>query len=365
VPTLLGLIAILVILMSFQGAMEYVRTKILVRIGAAFDENFGARAHRTVLGMSLRSMSFDEGGQAIRDLDQVRTFVGSAGLSALFDLPWIPIYVAVCFFLHPWMGYAALGGAAVLILISVLTEMLTRNPAKTTTQLGARRMAMLENARRNSEVLFGMGFSSRFTHIWSQTSTRYVDETIRLVDRSAAVATFSKTFRQLFQSLVLALGAWLVIRQEISPGSIIAGSIIAARALAPIEQAIGNWRNFINTRESWKRVTRLLTLFPDEAERLQLPEPVASLHVEGLTLKPPGVNTIILTDVNMGLKSGNALAVIGPSGSGKSSLARAIVGVWKPAAGRIMLDGAALDQWNEEAFARHSGAEYLAFCTVA
>jgi PrtD family type I secretion system ABC transporter len=355
VPTLVGLIVILVVLMSFHGALEYVRTRVLVRIGAAFDESFAPSAHRIVLAMSLRSMKFDEGGQAVLDLDQVRNFVGSAGLASLFDLPWIPIYVGVCFMLHFWMGYAALAGAGVLILISILTELLTREPAKAVTLLGAKRQSMLENARRNSEVLTGMGFAGRFTEIWAQTSTRYVDETIRLVDRSAFVATLSRSFRQLLQSLVLALGAYLVIRQEISPGSIIAGSIIAARALAPIEQPIANWRNFVNTRESLKRVKQILALAPQEGEQMQLPAPVASLTVENVSLTPPGINRIVLSDVSMALKAGSALAVIGPSGSGKSSLVRAIVGVWTPASGSIMLDGAALNQWRPDDFGRNIG----------
>jgi ATP-binding cassette subfamily C protein len=200
-----------------------------------------------------------------------------------------------------------------------------------------------------------MGFAGRFTDIWSQTSTRYVDETIRLVDRSAFVATLSRTFRQLLQSLVLALGAYLVIRQEISPGSIIAGSIIAARALAPIEQSIANWRNFVNTRESLKRVKQILSLSPQEGEQMQLPAPVASLTVENVSLTPPGVNRVVLAEVSMTLKAGSAVAVIGPSGSGKSSLVRAMVGVWTPASGRIMLDGAALNQWSQDDFARNIG----------
>lgn len=355
VPTLVGLIVILVVLVTFQGAMEYVRTRILVRIGAAFDEAFGRPAHAAVLAMSLRTMRFEEGGQAIRDLDQIRTFVGSAGLVAFFDLPWIPIYIGFCMLLHPWIAYAAVAGACVLIGFSIMAEVLTRDLTKSVTMLGAQRGAMIEGARRNAEVLHGMGFSGRFSDMWSEVSRDYVSRSVSLVDRATAISVLSRNFRTLLQSLVLALGGYLAIKQEISAGAIVAGSIIAGRALAPIDVAIANWRAVVAARESWRRLTRLLALFPEGPQTFALPRPQTSLVVEGISLAPPGGERLVLTDVGFSLSAGSGLAVIGPSGSGKSSLIRAMVGVWRPVKGRIKLDGAALDQWPDDARTAHVG----------
>lgn len=355
VPTLLGFVVLLLVLMSFQGALEYVRTRALVRIGGAFDEAFAKRTYLGMLALSLRTMGLDEGGQAVRDVDTVRGFFGGPGVSALFDLPWVVVYVAICFFLHSWIGYAALAGAAVLICLSIATEILTHRKAREIALLSGRRGAMLERSRRNAEVLFGMGFTGRFAEIWSELNRRYLDEQTRLVDRSAAISTVSRTFRQLLQSLVLALGAYLVIRQELSPGSIIAGSIIAARALAPIEQSIANWKGFVSTRDAWGRLNRLLTAFPDRPLPLELPAPKAKLEIEALSIAPPGSDKLVLADIALTIPAGSALAVIGPSGAGKSSFARGLVGVWRPSRGKVRLDGAALDQWPEAAIARHIG----------
>ncbi len=355
IPTLVGLIVILVVLISFQGAMEYVRTRILVRIGAAFDEAFGRPAHAAVLEMSLRTMRFDEGGQAIRDLDQIRTFVGSPGLVAFFDLPWIPVYIGFCMLLHPWIAYAAMAGACILIGFSILAELLTRDLTKSVTFLGAQRGAMIEGARRNAEVLHGMGFAGRFSDMWSDLSRDYVNRSVGLVDRATAISVLSRSFRTLLQSLVLALGGYLAIKQEISSGAIVAGSIIAGRALAPIDLAIANWRSVVSTRESWRRLARLLALFPARLQTFALPRPEKSLVVEGISLAPPGGERLVLNDVGFSLSAGNGLAVIGPSGSGKSSLIRAMVGVWKPVKGRVKLDGAALDQWPDDAKAAYTG----------
>lgn len=355
VPTLLGLIVILVVLVAFQGAMEYVRTRILVRIGAAFDEAFGRPAHAAVLAMSLRTMRLEEGGQAIRDLDQVRTFVGSPGLVAFFDLPWIPVYIGFCMLLHPWIAYAAIAGACVLIGFSVMAESLTRDLTRSVTLLGAQRGAMIEGARRNAEVLHGMGFAGRFSEMWSDVSRDYVNRSVSLVDRATAVSVLSRSFRTLLQSLVLALGGYLAIKQEISSGAIVAGSIIAGRALAPIDVAIANWRSVVGARESWHRLSRLLALFPESLQTFALPRPEKSLVIESVSLAPPGGDRIVLNDVGFSLNAGSGLAVIGPSGSGKSSLIRGIVGVWKPVKGRIKLDGAALDQWPDDARTEHVG----------
>lgn len=355
VPTLVGLIVILVILVAFQGAMEYVRTRILVRIGAAFDETFGRPAHAAVLAMSLRAGRLEEGGQAIRDLDQIRTFVGSAGLVAFFDLPWIPIYIGFCMLLHPWIAYAAIIGACVLIGFSIWAEILTRDLTQSVTLLGAQRGAMIEGARRNAEVLHGMGFADRFSEMWTEISRDYVNRSVSLVDRATAISALSRSFRTLLQSLVLALGGYLAIKQEISAGAIVAGSIIAGRALAPIDLAIANWRAFVAVRESWRRLSRLLALFPESLPTFALPRPQKSLTLEGVSLAPPGGERIVLNDASFSLNAGSGLAVIGPSGSGKSSLVRGIVGVWRPVKGRIKLDGAALDQWPNDAKAEHVG----------
>jgi ATP-binding cassette subfamily C protein len=237
----------------------------------------------------------------------------------------------------------------------MLTESMTRDPTRAATTFAAARMALAETSRRNAEVLTAMGMTRRMAAHWNEANIRYLANQRRVSDVAGGFGSMSKVLRMILQSGVLAVGAYLVIYQQATAGIIIAGSILSARALAPVDLAIANWRGFVAARQAWKRLTDLLALLPAQVPPMPLQPPSKSLVVEAVSVMPPGKDKIIVQDVSLALQAGNGLGIIGPSGSGKSSLARMMVGVWSPARGRIRLDGAALDQWSTETLGKHIG----------
>ncbi|UTD27969.1 type I secretion system permease/ATPase [Bradyrhizobium sp. WD16] len=355
VPTLIGLLVLATVLYLFQGGLDLVRSRISVRIGRHFDERLGLRVFDAVVRLPLKTRSDGDGLQPLRDLDQVRSFLSGGGPSALFDLPWMPIYLGICFLFHFWIGVTALTGALVLVGITVLTEMRTRGPAKAFSRLAVSRSALAAEGRRNAEVLQAMGMRRQAAQRWQDVNSKYLAAHERASDVASGLGGISKVFRSILQSLVLAVGAYLVINQESTAGIIIAGSILTARALSPVEIAIANWKGFVAARQSGDRLDQLLKLLPEEEEPLALPAPSQALVVEQLHVAAPDSEKQILTDVSFELRSGQAVGIIGPSGSGKSALARALVGVWPRLRGRIKLDNAALDQWSAEAMGKHIG----------
>ena len=355
VPTLVGLCVLALTLFIAQGSLEALRARILARIGAALDADLAARVFRLSLQVSLRGARPAEGGQALRDLDQIRGFLSSGGPAALFDLPWLPAYVALCFLIHPLIGLAAIGGALLLAAMTLLTDVATRGPTQNAAAHGLRRQALAESARRNVEVVAALGLQSALCRRWQAAHDDCTDAQQRSADVAGGLGAASKTCRMMLQSGVLALGAWLVINNQASGGIIIAASILVARALAPAELAIANWRGFVAARQSWRRLSLALDRVPDGASPLDLPVPQASLSVEGVSVVPPGAARPTVMDVSFRLMAGQALGVIGPSASGKSSLIRSLVRVWAPARGHVRLDGAALDQWSAEGLGAHIG----------
>jgi ATP-binding cassette subfamily C protein len=277
------------------------------------------------------------------------------GPPALFDLPWIPVYLGICFMFHPLIGLAALIGAIVLGVLTYLTEVMSREPAKAATGFASTRNALAEASRRNAEALTAMGMTARIAAAWDDVNRKYRTSQERASDVAGGFGSISKVLRMMLQSGVLAVGAWLVIFQEASAGIIIAGSILSARALAPVDLAIANWRGFIGARQSWHRLTELLALLPSQMAPMALRPPCKSLVVESAAVVPPGTDKVVVQDVSLSLQAGNGVGIIGPSGSGKSSLARMMVGVWQPVRGRIRLDGASLDQWSPESLGPHIG----------
>jgi PrtD family type I secretion system ABC transporter len=355
VPTLVGLSVLALAMYAFQGVLDVLRGRVLVRIGAGLDNSLSGRVHETLSRLPLRSRQTGDGLQPLRVLDGVRGFLSGTGPSAFFDLPWIPLYLAICFLFHPWIGTAALLGALVLIGLTLLTEFKTRGPAKETVSLGQKRTALAEANRRNAEVLQAMGMRSRMGALWGEANDRYMTSQQRTSDVAGGLGAASKVIRMALQSAVLGLGAYLVIRQEVTGGAIIASSILTARALAPVELAIANWKGFVTARQSWRRLRDLFAAFPAEDNRMALPAPVRSISVEALSAAPPGAQRLVVADASFTLAAGQGLGIIGPSASGKSSLARAIVGVWAPVRGKVRLDGAALDQWSSDELGRHVG----------
>jgi ATP-binding cassette subfamily C protein len=355
VPTLIGLSVLVVGLYGFQGFLDLLRGRVLIRIGRSMAEDLSLRVYHTIAPLALRSRTSGDGTQPLRDLDQIRSFVSSPGPVAFLDLPWIPLYIAICFIFHVWLGVAALVGALVLVGLTVCTEVFTRDPAKEASEHAAKRFALAEASRRNAEALAAMGMAVRVGANWDAINGKYLEAQQRASDVGGGLGAVSKVLRMVLQSTMLGIGAYLVLIQEATAGVMIASSIIAARALAPVDQAIAQWRGFVAARQSWRRLTELLTLLPAESRQLSLPQPTSSVTVEGIAVVPPGEQRLVVQEIGFRLEKGNGLGIIGPSASGKSCLARALVGVWPTARGTIRIDGAALDQWPAEALGRHIG----------
>jgi PrtD family type I secretion system ABC transporter len=355
IPTLIALCVLATVLYLFQGGLDLVRNRISARVGRYLDEKLGIRVFDALVRLPLKTRADGDGLQPLRDLDQVRGFLSGGGPTALFDLPWMPIYLGICFLFHFWIGVTALVGALVLVGVTMLTETRTRVPTKASSRLGVSRSALALEGRRNAEVLQAMGMRHQAALRWRDVNAKYLAAHERASDVASGLGGASKVVRSILQSLVLAVGAVLVINQESTAGIIIAGSILTARALAPVEMAIANWKGFVTARQSGQRLDQLLKLLPTEEERLALPAPVETLTVEQLYVGAPNSERPTLSEVSFRLRSGQAVGIIGPSGSGKSTLARALVGVWPCVRGRIRLDNAALDHWSSDALGRHIG----------
>jgi ATP-binding cassette subfamily C protein len=355
VPTLVGLAILAGGLYIAQGVLDLIRGRILGRIGTSLDEALNARVFDSIVRLPLIVGGRNEGLQPLRDLDNVRSFLGSMGPGAFFDLPWLPFYLAICFAFHVMIGLTALVGAIILVILTVVTEFLSRAPAREATGLAARRNDLAATSRRNAEVLVAMGMSGRLTKRWSEANQHYLAGNQRASDVTGGLGAIAKVLRMMLQSAVLAVGAYLVIHQEATAGIIIAGSILSARALAPVDLAIAHWKAFVAARQSWHRLNRLLESLPARAVPTLLQSPSSRLSVEAVSMVPPGDKKVIVQDVTFALVAGNGLGIIGPSGSGKSSLVRALVGVWQPARGNVRIDGAALDQWSSDVLGRYVG----------
>src|SRR3984893_1291625 len=357
VPTLIGLAGLAGGLYVAQGLLDLIRGRILARIGISLDEALSERVYHTVVRLpSIIGLS-NEGAGPMRDLDSLRAFLGGAGPVALFDLPWIPVYLGVCFVFHFLIGITALIGAFFLIILTLLTEWLTHSPTMQAAKLASARAQLLESSRRTDEGLGAMSMVRNVSGRWSAVNAESLASNRRASDVAGGLGAISKVLRLMLQSAVLGVGAYLVIYQEASAGIIIAGSILSARALAPVDIAIAHWRGWLSARQSWDRLRRLLATVPPEAERMELEPPHRTLVVENASVVPPGAENqvVAVRDLSLKLQRGTGLGVIGPSASGKSSLARLLVGYWAPRQGKVCLDGAALDQWAPQMLGRYIG----------
>lgn len=354
-PTLVALLILIAALYAALGAIDMIRGRILVRIGHSLDEAMSERIYDAIVRLPLKVGMKGEGTQPIRDLDSVRGFLSGSGPIAFFDLPWMPVYLAVCFLFHVYLGLTALAGAIILVALTVITEIKTRHPSRSAAQFAMARSALLEASRRNAEAITAMGMAGRISGHWNKLNRNFVASSGRASDVGGGLGAFSRVLRMLLQSAILAVGAYLVIEQEATPGIMIAASILGARALAPVDLAIANWRGFVGARQSWQRLARVLGHLPVKGEPMPLKPPARTLVVQNAAVTPPGQPRIVCQDVNFTLAAGKALGVIGPTASGKSSLARMLVGVWSPARGTVRLDGATFDQWSSEALGRHIG----------
>lgn len=355
VPTLIGLAILAGGMYFFQGVLDLLRGRILGRIGTALDEAVNARVFDSIIRLPLTIGARHDGLQPLRDLDAVRAFLAGMGLGAFFDLPWLPFYLAICFAFHVMIGLTALVGAIILVGLTLVTEYMSRGPARRATGLAAHRNDIAAVSRRNAEVLVAMGMSGRMTRRWIEANQHYLAGNQRASDIVGGLGAIAKVLRMTLQSAVLGVGAYLVIHEEATAGIIIAGSILSARALAPVDLAIAHWKNFAAARQSWHRLNRLLEQMPQQPEQMRLQAPSSRLSVEGVSIAPPGDPKTVVQDISFVLEAGSGLGIIGPSGSGKSSLVRALVGVWQPFRGKVRLDGAAIDQWSSDVLGRHIG----------
>ena len=360
VPTLLGLFAVVVVLYVFLGLYEFVRSRLLSRASYQLDTVIGAEAFRVWLRVNVPGERRQAEGQPLQDLEVVRNFLGSPAILGLYDTPWIPFYLAIVFFIHPWLGILTIAGAVIVAFAAVLNRLLTQEAISRSMAAEASERGFSEHGRRSAEVIQALGMQGRIIEKWKQMHHARLGVGQVGGDISEVVSAFSKAFRLLLQSAMLTLAAYLVLQQEITAGMIIASSIIAGRALAPVDQVIGQWRMIARADESHKRLRAFFEGRPAERPRIILPDPTGVLSVSMLTKLAPGAapekeRARILDQVSFQLQPGDGLGVIGNSAAGKSTLARLLVGAWQADSGEIRLDGATLDQWDPVALGRSIG----------
>jgi ATP-binding cassette subfamily C protein len=355
IPTLVALLILALTLFVFLGLLDMIRGRILIRIGASLDQALCLRVYDSIIRLPLRMRAAPHDQQPLRDLDQLRGFLSGTGPSALFDLPWMPIYLSICFLFHPLIGFAATAGGILLISLTWAAEVLTRGKIRIAATMAAQRSSFVETCRRNAEVLQAMGMAARAATIFDHLNFGYLKNQSGASDVGGSLGAISRASRMALQSVVLGIGAYLVINEKATPGIIIASSILTARAVAPVELAIANWKSFVGTRQSWRRLNELMLLFPVQAEQLALPAPESTIAVEGCAAIPPGGTAPVIRDISFRLAAGQVLGIVGPSASGKSSLARLLVGAWRPAVGKVRIDGASLEQWSATELGRYIG----------
>ncbi len=355
VPTLVALSVLAIGLYLFQGTLDVIRGQALVRLGSRLDRRLAPLAHDAVVSLPLAGASTTAALQPLRDIDAMRAFLASQGPVAILDLPWMPAYLVFVFLLHPWLGALAAGGTALLVVLTWLTERLTRPINAAATQAAASRMSLADANARNAEVLRAMGFGGRAAERFARANAEHLGLQARASDIGGGLGGLSRVLRMMLQSAILGLGAYLTIRGDVSAGAIIAAAIASSRALAPVELAIAHWRGFVAARQGYARLKHTLAALPDAGTPLLLPAPRRGLAVDNVSLAAPGGQRLILANVRFELAAGQALGVIGASAAGKSTLARALTGVWPLARGAVRLDGAALERWPAEELGRHIG----------
>ena len=355
VPTLVALSVLAIGLYLFQGLFDIIRSQILVRLGARLDRKIAPMAHQVAIDMPRFGFSTSEALERGRDVDTVRGFLGSQGPIALFDLPWMPLYLIFVYMLHPWLGALTFAGAFVLTILTIVTELMTRRLAASTHKAVIERNAVADSNTRNADVLKAMGFTGQAVSRFNRINAEHLVLQTRTNDISGTFGAFSRVLRMLLQSALLGLGAYLTIQGELSAGAIIACSVAATRALAPVDLAIGNWKNVVGARTAWRRLKETVVALHDAPEPMELPDPKQSLKVEKITVAAPGSGRVLLSEVEFELTAGQALGVIGPSGGGKTTLVRALTGIWPVLRGSVRLDHVELTQWRDEVLGKNMG----------
>ncbi len=352
--TLVGITVIAAFALVVYALLEMLRSRILVRAGMLFDEKIASPIFGAVHRGNLRN---PEGGHAValRDVDVVREFLTGSGLLAFCDAPWTPIFLIACFVLHPWFGWMAIIGGLLIFVLTILNEVVTKRELTAASQASNAAGQYAQATFRNGEVLQAMGMLEAMRTLWGRRHAEVLDLQALASDRAGLIVASTKFVRMLLQTLILGVGAYLAIHREISPGSMIAASIIIGRALAPVEMLVANWKGFTAVRASYARLTRLIAIAGDEPERMSLPRPKGQIEAENLVVGAPGKQQPILRGVSFRLAPGTVVGVVGPSAAGKSTLARAVTGVWAIGGGALRIDGADFSHWNPQDLGRHIG----------
>ncbi|MCK1658474.1 type I secretion system permease/ATPase [Bradyrhizobium sp. 151] len=345
-------IALLMALLALAG-LDAVRARVLTRASIRLDQTIAARVMTAIIHRSAGA-----GGarsQLLRDFDTFRQFVTGMGIHAIFDLPWAPIYIAVIFVLHPFLGAFALGCSILLILMALFNEWRVKLPLTEAGEAASRSYSFTEMSLRNTEVVRAMGMTEGLLRRWARDRTRMLERQVSASDRAATMQSMIRFLRLAMQSMILGLGAYLVIERLATVGAMFAASILLGRALQPVEQIVGSWRNLVSARGAFLRIRELLKADPQREVGLTLPRPQGRLSVEGLSYVPPFGSKPILRGVSFAIEPGEVLGIIGPSGAGKSTLSRHLVGVLAPSAGAVRLDGADVSSWIKTSLGQHIG----------
>ncbi|MCW5601138.1 type I secretion system permease/ATPase [Nitrosomonas sp.] len=352
--TLLMLTLIMLGAYIFMGALEYIRSFVLIRVGAQFDLKMNKRVYTAAFEQCLRQGN-SNAGQALQDLTNLRQFLTGNALFAFFDAPWFPIYILVIFMFHVWLGVFALFGTVILVVLAYVNEKLSHKPLAEANAVAVASTTLASNNLRNAEVIEAMGMLPNLQARWYKLHSRFLNLQAEASEKSGVVSAFSKATSVALQSLMLGLGALLVLDDSISPGMMIAGSILLGKAIGPVQLLISVWRQFGNTRSAYERLTSLLEENPDRKPGMALPKPKGMVSAENVIAAPPGSKVPVIKGLTFAITAGEVLGIIGPSGSGKSTLARLLVGVWPATAGKVRLDGADVYQWNKDELGPHIG----------
>ncbi len=352
--TLIALSILVVFLYAMMGILDYTRGRIMARVGARFQDALDRRVFDAVVRKSALSPDARTNG-SLADLEAVQRLLTSPVLMAAFDMPWTPIFFGAIFVFHPMLGWLALSGAGVLILITIANQFLSKNAHAKAGIAGQTAGSIADQIRTEAEMVQAMGMRTAAFDRWQKARNEALESQIRATDVGGTFTSMTRTLRLFLQSAMLGLGAYLVLQGEMTPGAMIAGSILLGRALAPVEMALNQWPIVQRGREGWQNLALLLGAVSPEMARTALPKPAAKLAAKNLTVVPPGERQASLKSINFNVEPGQAVGIIGPSGAGKTTLARTLTGVWPPAGGYIRLDGAALDHYGPEVLGQHIG----------
>lgn len=353
--TLIMLTLILTIMMLTLGSLEWVRSRIMVRISNRLDALLSRDIYRASFKKALSTGGMDASAQSLNDLTSLRQFLTGNGLFAFFDAPWLPIYTAVMFLFHPWFGWMTVGSAVVLVVLAFLNHRYTGKALTEANQQSVRATLQTTKNLRNAEVIESMGMLDTLMTRWAVYQRRVLVLQSQASDKGGIITSISKTFRTWAQSIMLALGAYLVITHEINPGLLMAGSLLLGRALSPIDQMIGSWKGFVAARVQYGRLNDTLEKLNAEPQRMALPDPEGHIQVENLVIAPPGAKAAVIRNMSFVTPAGSIVGIVGPSAAGKSTLARALLGIWPPQHGTVRLDGADIAAWDKQKLGPHLG----------